>query len=238
MYGASDSNERLIIESRDLGSASKVAVNVMSGTLNVQDQYGSTCGYAYGSDMVATVNGLRATTNGNNISVNSPGLSMSATIANGVGSTGFTITGGGALLQLGPDVVSEQQMRIGINSMLSSALGGSDGSLFLLRSGQFAAINGTDEGRKMADRIVMDAISNVTQTRGQLGAIQKGSLGPNIYALQDSLVALTEGNAMITNADFAVESANMTRLQLLMQVGAQALGIANQLPQYAGSLVR
>jgi len=43
---------------------------------------------------------------------------------------------------------------------------------------------------------------------------------------------------MITNADFAVESANMTRLQLLMQVGAQALGIANQLPQYAGSLVR
>jgi flagellin len=51
-------------------------------------------------------------------------------------------------------------------------------------------------------------------------------------------VALTEANAMITNADFAVESSNLTRLQLLIQAGAQTLGIANQLPQYAASLIR
>ncbi|MCL2005916.1 MAG: hypothetical protein FWG73_07090, partial [Planctomycetaceae bacterium] len=61
---------------------------------------------------------------------------------------------------------------------------------------------------------------------------------PNIVALQDSLVAMTDANAMISNADFAVESSNMTRLQLLVQTGMQTLGIANQMPQYAAQLVR
>jgi len=108
----------------------------------------------------------------------------------------------------------------------------------LLRSGNEASLLSDDQGRKLADRIVMNAIGNVANIRGRLGAIQKGSLEPNVMALQDSLVALTEANAMITNADFAVESSNLTRLQLLIQAGAQTLGIANQLPQYAAMLVR
>jgi len=238
MFGASDSNERLVIESEELGSNSHVAVNVIRGFLNTVDAFGNSSGYAIGSDMVATINGLRATTSGNQISINSPDLSMSMTAANGIGSHGFTITGGGALFQLGPDVVSQQQMRIGIGSMLTSALGGQDGSLFMLRSGEVASLMSNDEGRKLADRIVNQAIQSVASTRGQLGAIQRGSLEPNVLALQDSLVALTEANAMITNADFAVESSNLTRLQLLIQAGAQTLGIANQMPQYAASLIR
>jgi flagellin len=63
-------------------------------------------------------------------------------------------------------------------------------------------------------------------------------LEPNIAYLQDSLVALSEANQMITNADFAEESSNLTRLQLLMQAGSQALALAGQLPQYAAQLVR
>ena len=238
MYGATDSNERLVIESEELGSNASVSVNVFRGTLNMVDEYGYSSGYANGTDMVATVNGLRATTSGNQISINTPDLALSMNVANGIGSHGFTITGGGALLQLGPDVVSQQQMRLGIGSMLTTALGGQDGTLYLLRSGQAAALTSNDEGRKLADRIVMQAISNVANIRGRLGAIQKGSLEPNVAALQDSLVALTEANAMITNADFAVESSNLTRLQLLIQSGMQTLGIANQMPQYAASLIR
>ena len=238
MTGQSDSNERLIIESEGLGRNAMVAVNVLKGSLNLTDQYGSGCSYAYGNDMVASINGIRATADGNRLSINSPELSMTMAVANGVGGHGFTITGGGALLQLGADVVSQQQMRIGIGSMMTTSLGGINGTLDMLRSGNIAALTSDDNGRKLADKIVMDAISNVSNTRGRIGAIIKGSLEPNVSALQDSLVALTEANAMITNADFAVESANLARLQLLMQVGAQSLGIANQIPQYAGSLVR
>ena len=113
-----------------------------------------------------------------------------------------------------------------------------DGYIYMLKEGGIAALNSSDAGRRLADRIVNQAIENVAVQRGRLGAIQKGSLEPNIIALQDSLTAMTEANALISNADFAVESSNLTRFQLLVQSGMQTLGIANQMPQYAAQLVR
>jgi flagellin len=238
MTGQSDANERLVIESEELGSKSNVSINVVSGFFATVDEYGFESRYASGSDMEATINGLRAVTDGANISIDKPDLSVSMNVANFTGRTGFTITGGGALFQLGPDVVSQQQIRVGIASMLTTKLGGADGQLYMLKKGNIASLESSDNGRKLADRIVTQAIENVASLRGRLGAIQRGTLEPTISALQDSMVALTEANAMITNADFAVESSNLTRLQLLIQAGAQTLGIANQLPQYAASLVR
>jgi flagellin-like hook-associated protein FlgL len=238
MTGQSDANERLVIESLEVGSEQSVAINVIKGSLGIVDEYGYSSSYATGRDVVASINGNRAVARGNNISINTSTLSVSMNVAGGVGNTGFTITGGGALFQVGPDVVSQQQVRVGIGSMLTTALGGADGQLYMLKKGNVASLESNDEGRKLADRIVMQAISKVANTRGQLGAIQKGTLEPTLMVLQDSMVALTEANAMITNTDFAVESSNMTRLQLLVQAGAQALGIASQVPQYAGSLLR
>jgi flagellin len=188
--------------------------------------------------MQATINCIRATASGSNISIDTSDLALSMNVANVVGQSGFNITGGGALFQLGPEVNSQQQIRLGIGSMLTTQLGGQDGTLFSLRSGNDAALTSDDNGRKLADRIVNQAIENVASTRGRLGAIQRGSLEPNVLALQDSLMAMTETNAGITNADFAVESSNLTRLQLLIQAGMQTLGISNQMPQYAASLVR
>jgi flagellin len=238
MTGQSDANERLIIESEELGSEQFVQVNVIEGNLNLVDEYGYTSYTSNGTDMVATINGMQTTARGNNISLDTSSLSLSMNVANGTGNYGFTITGGGALFQLGPDVVSQQQTRLGIGSMLTTALGGASGLLYQLKSGGAADLRTSDDSRKLADRIVMEAIGNVANLRGRLGAVQRGTFEPNIAALQDSMVALTEANAMITNADFAVESSNLTRLQLLIQAGAQTLGIANQMPQYAASLIR
>jgi len=238
LIGQSDDNQRLVIESEVLGSEQFVQVNVVSGYLNTVNAWGENSSYAAGQDMLATINGIRATTQGNHISINTGDLSVSMDVANGVGSTGFTITGGGALFQLGPDVVSQQQIRVGIGSMMTSNLGGRDGQLYMLRSGGVAALDASDGSRKLADKIVNQAIENVAMQRARLGATQRGTLEPNIMALQDSLTAMTEANALITNADFAVESSNLTRLQLLIQTGMQTLGIANQMPQYAAQLVR
>ncbi|MCL2711440.1 MAG: hypothetical protein FWE95_11220, partial [Planctomycetaceae bacterium] len=127
---------------------------------------------------------------------------------------------------------------VGLTSMLTTNLGGSDGALYMLASGNAADLVTSDASRKLADRIVNQAIDTVASARGRLGAMQRGTLEPTILALQDSMVAITEANAMITNADFAIESSNLTRLQLLIQAGAQTLGIANQMPQYAASLIR
>jgi flagellin-like hook-associated protein FlgL len=238
MTGQSDSNERLIIESEDLGSGQSVNINVISGAFSTVDESGYSSNFATGKDMVATINGLRAIANGNNIAIDTPDLSVSMNALNAVGSAGFSITGGGALFQLGSEVTSQQQIRVGIASMLTSKLGGASGQLFMLKKGNVASLESSDNGRRLADRIVTEAIENVASLRGRLGAIQRGTLEPTVSALQDSMIALTESNAMITNADFAVESSNLTRLQLLIQAGAQTLGIANQLPQYAAMLVR
>jgi flagellin len=67
--------------------------------------------------------------------------------------------------------------------------------------------------------------------------VQKSTLDPNIQALQDNLEALTSAEANISNADFAEESSNMARYQILVQSAASVLGQANQLPQYAAMLV-
>jgi len=48
---------------------------------------------------------------------------------------------------------------------------------------------------------------------------------------------MVAAEANISNADFAVESSRLTRAQILVQSGTQVLGIANQLPQYAASLI-
>jgi flagellin-like hook-associated protein FlgL len=238
MTGQADSNERLILQAAESGSANFVKVYVAQGSFDTYDPYNNRTSYATGSDMIATINGNLANASGNNISINTPDLALSMNVANVLGLSGFTIDGGGALFQLGPDVVSTQQMRLGIGSMMTTRLGGASGQIFQLKSGGTADLRTSDASRKLADKIVNEAISTVATTRGRLGAIQKASLEPNINSLQDSLTALTESEAQISNADFAQESSNLTRLQLLIQAGAQTLGIANQLPQYAASLVR
>jgi flagellin-like hook-associated protein FlgL len=238
MTGQADSNERLVLQAAEAGTENFVNVYVAQGSFDTYDYYGNKTNYTTGTDMVATINGNLANAKGNNISINTPDLALSMSVANSVGYTGFTIDGGGALFQLGPDVVSTQQMRLGIGSMMTTRLGGASGQVYQLKSGGNADLRTSDASRKLADKIINEAISSVATTRGRLGAIQRASLEPNVSALQDSLTALTESEAQISNADFAEESSNLTRLQLLIQAGAQTLGIANQLPQYAASLVR
>ena len=91
-----------------------------------------------GTDVVASVNGVAATGNGNSLSINTATLDLAATLAAGfTGVASFDITGGGALFQLGPDVVSNQQARLGIGSVNTASLGGVSGSLFQLGTGWF-----------------------------------------------------------------------------------------------------
>ncbi|CAL1151170.1 unnamed protein product [Cladocopium goreaui] len=182
-----------------------------------------------GTDVTATVNGISATGDGNDLSINTATLDLSATLTAGfVGSSTFTITGGGALFQLGPDVVSNQQARLGINSVNTAALGGTEGLLYQLGTGGDADLASDPT---TAAAIVESAIDQVTSLRGRLGAFQRTSLETNRNALNDTLSNLTEAESSIRDADFAEETANLTRSQILVQSGTRVLAIANQNPQ-------
>jgi len=189
-----------------------------------------------GDDIVATVNGVSADGKGNRLSVNTATLDLTVDVTDGsTTDIAFNITGGGALFQLGPDVVSNQQARLGIQSMNAGRLGGVSGRMYQLGSGQSAAL-ATDA--TTAASIVDEAIDTVTSLRGRLGAFQKTTLESNIITLNDTLVNLTEAESSIRDADFATESANLTRAQILVQSGTSVLAIANTSPQNVLALLR
>jgi flagellin len=125
-------------------------------------------------------------------------------------------------------VVSNQQARIGVASLNTARLGGSSGKLYQLQSGGSADL-ATDPNT--ATLIVDEAINKVTSLRGRLGAFQKTTLETNIATLNDTLANLTEAESSIRDADFAAESAKLTRAQILTQSTTSVLAIANSNPQ-------
>lgn len=224
---------QLQLRSTDYGSRSKVEVRVI--TEGADGNFG-TGGRDTGVDIVATVNGRAASGVGNRLSINTGSLNMKADLEVGfTGDAQFTISGGGANFQLGPEVVSNQQARVGISSVNAARLGGVAGKLFELGSGEAASLE-NDPTR--AAQIVTEAINQVTGLRGRLGAFQSTSLESNLVSLSDTVANLQEAESSIRDADFAAESAALTRAQILVQSGTNVLALANQNPQNVLSLLR
>jgi flagellin len=132
-------------------------------------------------------------------------------------------------------VASSQQARLGIQNVDTSTIGGSVGRLFELASGNDASLaNNTQK----AGKIVLAAIDSVASLRGRLGAFQKSTLDTNIASLTDTVTNLTAAQSSIQDADFAAESANLTRAQILVQSGTSVLSIANKNPENVLALLR
>ncbi|MBN2476191.1 MAG: flagellin [Pirellulales bacterium] len=228
----------LTFKSVNYGSKEFISVKVLDGTLQTIDPDGNTTDRDTGSDVNVRLNGIQAISDGLNVSMNTSVLDLSFTLDSGVaaGTTmNFQITGGGAQFQLGPDVVSNQQARLGISSVSTAKLGGISGRLYELRSGGTKDL-GTDVGG--AASVVDEVITQVTTLRGRLGAFQKTTLDSNIASLKDTLENLTAAESSIRDADFAAESAALTRAQILVQSGVSVLSMANSNPQNVLALLR
>lgn len=95
----------------------------------------------------------------------------------------------------------------------------------------------TQEGANAAITAVDNALSLVDKNRSNLGAIQN-RLTSTISNLQGTSESLTAARSRIQDADFAAETAALTRSQILQQAGVSILAQANQLPQLALSLLQ
>jgi len=233
---AADNGGTLELRSTGYGSAAVVDVEVLSEGTGGDFATGLSAPRTTGTDIAATVNGVTANGKGNTLSVNTTTLDLSLTVADGSNTAiSFSITGGGAVFQLGPQVVSNQQARIGIGSVNTAELGGVDGRLYQLRSGNDSDL-ATDPNR--ATLIVDAALNRITSLRGRLGAFQRTTLETNIASLNDTVTNLVDAESSIRDADFAAETARLTRAQILVQSGTQVLAIANQNPQNVLALLR
>ncbi len=189
-----------------------------------------------GSDVVAAVNGVEASGDANTLTINTSSLDLNITVDDGSSANfSFSITGGGALFQLGPDVTSNQQARLGIRSVSTGQIGGASGRLYELGSGQARSLTNDVNG---AARIIDEVIYKVTSLRGRLGAFQSTTLESNLVSLNDTQANLQEAESSIRDADFAKESAQLTRAQILVQSGTNVLSLANQNPQNVLALLR
>lgn len=88
-----------------------------------------------------------------------------------------------------------------------------------------------------AIRIVDKALSTISTQRAQFGAIQS-RFETTISNLQASSENLSASRSRILDADFAAETANLTRGQILQQAGTAMLAQANALPQGVLALLR
>lgn len=84
---------------------------------------------------------------------------------------------------------------------------------------------------------VNSAIVSLNSIRGNLGTVE-ARLSSAIGSLQTSRENIQSAEARITDADVAVESAELTRINILQQAGSAVLAQANQLPQLAVQLLR
>jgi len=195
-----------------------------------------------GQDIGGTINGLFATGKGKELSVNSDFLDVKFTTTTAASQTlgslaAFTITGGGADFQLAADVNISGKVSIGIGDISTRKLGTSDlGYLDDLASGKsFNVVDGND--LDTAQDIVSEAISNVSSTRGRLGAFQKNVVGATIRSLGVALENTTAAESVIRDTDFAAETASLTRNQILVQASTNILSLANSQPQQVLSLL-
>ena len=234
LFGRDASEFALEFLSAAYGSNQYVDVIATEGEFLVQDSSGKLTERTYGKDSDVLVNGVKAVSDGLNVGLSTSTMSMDFTLNENLETgytTNFTVAGGGATFQIGPQVVSNQQITIGIQSVNTVSLGGPSGKMYQLRSGGDASLM-TSEGAKLADKIVQEAIVNITSIRGRLGSIQKNLFEPNVNVLSDTLEALSTAESQIRDTDFAEETSNLTRDQVLVQASINTLGIANQLPNY------
>jgi flagellin len=219
-------------QSTDFGSKNFVSITAESGTFNTADLNGNTKTRATGVDAVATVNGAVTVGNGLNLDVNTSSLDLTLTLSKnfGAGTTQFAITGGGAEFQLGAEVVSDQQVSIGIGSVAADQLGNNDVGFLsdITTGGASSLVSGNAE---KASAILDAAINQVSLLNGRLGAFQRNTLNTNIDSLNVALENVTSSNSDIADADFAKETSNLTRAQILVQAGTSVLSTANSLPQ-------
>jgi flagellin len=102
----------------------------------------------------------------------------------------------------------------------------------------FAALDiSTTGGADTAISAMDAALSAVNTARANLGALQN-RFSSVVATLSTTSENLSSSRSRILDADFAAETANMTRSQILQQAGTAILAQANSVPQNVLSLLR
>jgi flagellin len=143
---------------------------------------------------------------------------------------------GAQIFQVGANTAAENQITVTTTNMTTqtdmTAVAGTDTS----GTGR-AVITGASAAVLLVIDKIDTAISKVSNERSILGASQSRFESAISY-LQISTENQSAARSRIMDADFAEETSNLSRSQILSQAGSAMLAQANQLPQSVLSLLR
>src|SRR5690606_11407669 len=122
------------------------------------------------------------------------------------------------------------QVSIGIQNVAARNLG-TLSTGYLDELGSSRAANVVDGDISMAQKIVNAAINQISSLRGRLGAFQKNVIGSTINSLGVALENTSAAESAIRDTDFANETAQLTRSQILVNAATNVLAMANSQPQ-------
>lgn len=129
-----------------------------------------------------------------------------------------------------------------LSSPLNYTVTGSDVSVSALAttSAELDSIDSIDVstslGAQLSIEVIDSALSFIDSNRAMMGAIQN-RLESTISNLTNVVENNSAARSRIRDTDFAVETANLTKNQILQQAGTSILSQANQIPQAAVQLL-
>ena len=218
--------------STEYGSDQFVRVRNVTGTATG----GMTAGNGTaGVDAVVTIDGNLASVDNYKASLKTGTLDIDFTMTSTFVATAAntdTITiqpSGGATFLLSPNIGLAGKEILGIPSVAAHNLGAEAyGHLSDIETGK--SENLTDDP-ETAQNIVGAAIKQVATMRGRLGSFLSDTVESTINSLQIAYENVSAAESAIRDTDFATETANMTRNQILVNAATSVLSVANAAPQ-------
>lgn len=153
-------------------------------------------------------------------------LTVNAQIQNIGAANTFEVTAGSGTFQVGSQNGAYERITMSAIDVRSSAFAGLDAADITSRSNANAAID-----------TVQTAINTVLTNKGGLGALNN-RLDYTVANLANVVENTTAARSRVLDADFAAETANMTKNSVLQQAGVAMLAQANALPQQILTLLR
>ena len=164
------------------------------------------------------------------------------------GSEGAAATLGGAVgtdsSTVGGEVTFNSDSTFALSSSVTGAAGALTGSAVAANAGVTGALAAvgsvnvaTQTGANSAITVLDAALNKLNGIRADLGAVQN-RFSSTISNLATTSENLSSARSRVRDADFAAETANLTRGQILQQAGTAILAQANALPNNVLSLLR
>ena len=194
-------------------SAQTAAVAGFTGsvTVNVRDLGGGAWSVEFVRNSNAT--GAKVTT-----------TAVGASLVGIPAASAATVVNNGGVFQVGANVTANEQIQLSISD--ARITGGTDGAFTAL-----AGIDVTNTATYASAQTLVDgALSEVSNDRGQLGAVQN-RFQATISNLQVTTQNLTASESSIVDTDMSLEMVNFTKDQILLQAGTAMLAQANAAPQ-------